>query len=543
MAITDFETELQNADGVWQLSALRSREDDLGVLSDEFATTLDEMIRTTAEFSVGAARSSMSVSVISDQVKALREEMGDVAGRAASLQEHSTKTAEAATTASESAGELAKESERGAEVLGKVIEAIGNLNEGATRVHELVSSLVEKEIASIAEFSAIIERIANQTRLLALNAAIEAARAGEHGRGFAVVADEVGRLASETAEQTARIKETVERTANQMEAVESAAAEAHEQSAAGAENADVGSEVLARIGELVGAAHDANVEIAELAQSQAEDVGAIDESVRSVAAHSGEIEDQSTAESERQRTLAEGTQRASAVLARYDTGGTLSRLRSVATELAAGLAEVLEDAIDGGIVTEAQVFSLQYEEAKGAAIQRFARVFDVSKADPDGFDPPKFHTPYDAAIDIAMMKRMDAVLEAEPGLSFALPLDLNAYAPVHNSIVSCDITGDPAKDLLTNRTKRFFLDSGMLARTARMGLGVENLPLHPLSRSEIIAAGGELAETDEGRGRILIQSYARDTGAILTTLGVPLYAKGQLFGAVCMGWDPERIPL
>jgi hypothetical protein len=45
-----------------------------------------------------------------------------------------------------------------------------------------------------------------------------------------------------------------------------------------------------------------------------------------------------------------------------------------------------------------------------------------------------------------MMERMDAVLTAKPRLTFALPFDLNVFAPAHNTIFSQDCTGDPAAD-------------------------------------------------------------------------------------------------
>src|SRR5581483_944645 len=99
---------------------------------------------------------------------------------------------------SEVAELLSAESVRGLEVLRPLIDSIREIGERTVRVHELVEALASKELASIGEFSVIIDRVAGQTRLLALNAAIEAARAGEHGRGFAVVAAEVGKLASET---------------------------------------------------------------------------------------------------------------------------------------------------------------------------------------------------------------------------------------------------------------------------------------------------------------------------------------------------------
>jgi len=532
---------LQDEHGVWQLAELARHGDDLGVLSADFSRTLDELTQVTSEFSAGAARSSVSVGVISDKIQRLRDQMHEITARVGTLREATRQSAESATDAAEMATELDAESERGSQVLGAVINAIGEINTDATRVHELVASLAANEVASIASFSAIIEGIAKQTKLLALNAAIEAARAGEQGRGFAVVADEVGRLATETGQQTTQIRETVQRTRTQMEVIEKAAAAAHERSAQSAADADVGREVLQRIADLVHRSTGSMTDIAALAEEQLADVSVIEDSVTIVTGESTEIERQAFEERDRQQELARGTERASWVLTRYDTGGALSRLRLRARTLASDLRAILEDAVDSRVLSLAQVLELNYEEANTpASIHRFQRLFDVSRADPAGFKPPKFHTAYDAVVDRAMMEKMDGVLAVEPNLAFALPFDLNCYAPAHNSIVSKDITGDPAADLAGNRTKRFFFDSAALTRGARMGLGIGGLDLRPYTRSELRSLGAKLSESEESARQVLIQSYARDTGAILTTLTVPLYVKGELFGSVSLGFDPEK---
>src|SRR5581483_4798139 len=139
-----------------------------------------------------------------------------------------------------------------------------------------------------------------------------------------------------------------------------------------------------------------------------------------------------------------------------------------------------------------------------------------------------------------MMARMDALLADEPGMVFALPLDLNSYAPAHNSIVTKAITGDRDKDLAGNRSKRFFLDSAALTRGARMELGVE-LPQRVVTLSELKASGARLVEPSTPTRPFLLQTYCRDTGATLSALSVPLYVKGRRFGSVSIGWDPQQL--
>ena len=215
-------------------------------------------------------------------------------------------------------------------------------------------------------------------------------------------------------------------------------------------------------------------------------------------------------------------------------------LHGICRALAGELREILEDAVDSRRVRLDQVLALDYQELKGSRIQRLQRLFDVSQVPAQGFDPPKFQTAYGSLLDTEMMERMDAVLAAEPRLTFALPFDLNVYAPAHNGVFSANCTGDPKRDLALNRTKRFFLDSAALTRAARMEIGVE-FPPRKLSLSEIKRAGARLEETADGTDTLQLQTYTRDTGEVLSTLSVPLFVKGQRFGVVTLGWDPQRL--
>jgi methyl-accepting chemotaxis protein len=83
------------------------------------------------------------------------------------------------------------QAEKGGQVVGEVVSAMGEINSASKKIADIIG---------------VIDEIAFQTNLLALNAAVEAARAGEQGRGFAVVAGEVRNLAQRSATAAKEIK-------------------------------------------------------------------------------------------------------------------------------------------------------------------------------------------------------------------------------------------------------------------------------------------------------------------------------------------------
>jgi methyl-accepting chemotaxis protein len=434
---------------------------------------------------------------------------------------------------------LASTTERGLAVVTRLIEGLGELSERTERVSQLIDRLAHGELADIGSFSAIIDRIARQTKLLALNASIEAARAGEQGRGFAVVAEEVGRLASETAEQTGQITQTILRAQTEMKEVQAAATTARERAADGAVDADEGRSALEQVGTLIESSSARATAIAEISAQHLADTAAVNEGITAITQSSAVIEAQAREVARHQLALAAGTESASLVIGRFRTEGLVSRMHERCRGLALELREILEAAIDRGEATLEDVLAFEYEEATGPLIQRFARLFDVSRVPQEGFDPPKYHTTYDAFVDRQMTACLDSVLQRNPALADSGVGDINGYAPAHQSIASENWTGEPAVDLARNRTKRLFLDADSIWRASRMGLGVD-LPRRPLTRLELLAAGARLDEPPVEEQGFLLQTYVRDTGTLQTTLSVPLYVAHQRYGIVMLGWDPAN---
>jgi len=164
------------------------------------------------------------------------------------------------------------------------------------------------------------------------------------------------------------------------------------------------------------------------------------------------------------------------------------RLASVIGAKAAG--RILEEAVDNGVMTVAEVMDTNYQEIPG-------------------FDPKKFHTQYDWYTDKALLPLQDEVLKS-PEVLFAVTQDINGYIPTHNTRYQKPPTGDPDQDLKGNRTKRIFNDP--------VGLNASK-------------------NTTEG----YLQDYPRDTGERVWDISSPVYVKGKHWGTFRIGLDVGEI--
>ncbi len=524
----------------WDLTSLPPWDDadpadQLAELAGAAADMVAGVHRAVLAFSGGGARAAVGTAAVSSRVHQIRNELEGVAVAVEALHSGAEDAAVAGEQSARMCGEVAAEVERGSEVLARVVEAVEAMGAQRERIERLADQLAE-----IATFSGVIKEVADKTKLLALNATIEAARAGTHGAAFRVVADEIGKLAADSEAQTRRIAAVVAATHSDLDPLREAidTGRAHGDGVADAHDAR---ETLRRIGELAEQLTAPAERVAAAAEEQLQALGEMAGHMQGSVVAVTEVDEHATQMSAQALGLSSSAEDVYDLLRPFWTDSFVDRAGEVGRWLADEVGAVLEALVDSGRISLAEVVDPRYEEITGARIASLGRLCDVSRVPLAGFDPPKFSTSYDALIDEPLMALYDRTLAANPWLTLAAGSDLNVYAPAHAKSLCQDWTGEYSTDLIGNRIKRVMTDNPALVRANRVGIGGRDLPHRPLTRSEFRTAGCDLAQPPGGEQRRLVQTYARDTGAIFTVLSVPVYVHGERWGASVIGWDPDTV--
>lgn len=399
---------------------------------------------------------------------------------------------------------------------------------------ELVQSEVQKLVndsEKIQEITNFIDDISFKTNLLSLNAAVEAARAGEQGKGFAVVADAVRDLAQQSTQSTKKIREIID--------------DVIEKSNNGAAYIKISNEKIDNILSNFSLTVSKSESIVSSSQDQVFQLNSATQSLHEIdsqakdnfetAAKSSDLAKnlsvQSTVFEEKIQHLSETTG------IEFETDENRDHIKKART-LAHLCESVIEEEIKNKNFSLSDLLEFSYTEIRDQKIKGLSRLFNVSKVPSEGFSPKKFHTKYDAFIDKNLQTITDNFINANSEFIFAIVVDLNAYAPIHNSKYCKEWTGNPANDLIGNRIKRLFNDNLTILKNARVGLTSKEITLPSLitSQSQLRDLGCETKKTASSKNKYLIQTYLRDTGEVATNLSVPLFIQGERYGSLVVCW-------
>jgi methyl-accepting chemotaxis protein len=496
------------------------------------AHVLSNVIEAMAKMAVTTARHAVGLGAIARHCDENEQTIGAVATAATGLVSGVAEVAAAGKETSALATSMSAMTRGGAELGGEMLRSSQAARDEMIETRARLATLIDK-VQRVGRVSQVIAEVSAQSRLLSLNASIEAARAGESGKGFAVVASEVRALSV----ATARHAEEIDRDVSAILAELAPAQESMARSGGLIEkDVELATQVSAMLRELSASADQAsanmaNIETVTLAQQSAlTELAASAEGTRSATAAIARETEEIRAEGDVVARAIEGT---FGELGHFDTGTTFHKRLALSRELAARSRAVFDAHLARGDFSERDALALEYKPIGPGTVASLSRLFDASRAAVTGFDPPKYNTAYDQKVDLELRDLFDEIKGHDAGLVFAILLDLNGYAPVHNGVFCKDWTGDPAKDGPGNRVKRIFADASLL-RSARVGLRSERLPVR--ATQDQLSAAGDMLESEDGALEFLLQSYARDTGEIMAVMSVPLFVARRRWGAAVLGW-------
>lgn len=502
----------------------------------------------TGQSAAAAARNSIRTRAMQTRMTEMQASMKESVTSIDQMTQSAAETASAVESSTATVRQAQSATESTASTATAMASSLTDVAQFLTTLSQQLDTLALQS-QQIGDLSGVVKQIATQTNMLSLNASIEAARAGEHGRGFAVVAAEVRRLAESTAKQANQIEMVVKQVAGQLQTANRTMANGLQQAQATAKQAQDASQSVAEIGQLVVQVAAPFQQLTATMQQHSASLSAVAEEATVTNQHIEGLAEHVNLVAGESQSLLQLTQNAQISLARFRKGSFTDQVKFASEQMAADLAKVFDDAITAGRVTLADVLALEYTELTGSAARELQRLFNTARVPASGFNPPKFSTRYDKAVDLALRGVLDQYLGALPGILFTSVIDLNGYLPITNSATCKDWTGDFQKDALGNRLKRFTTDQAQLD-AAQMGLRLPSFtltteaayvrnPRSILSRAEIARHGNPLKQAEEPADLFTIYTYASLSGRVTTQVSVPIYVQGHRYGAAMIGWEPR----
>lgn len=163
--------------------------------SNNMTSSLDEVKHASEQQSIGVTEQASSINEITASLEEIDKSASQTMEKAKILGRLATQT-----------------SDKGQAGLDAVKQSIDGMKSVREKVQTIATTILalSNQTQQVGEITAVVNTLAQQSKMLALNAAIEAAKAGEAGKGFAVVATEIKNLAEQSEQSTVQVQKILE---------------------------------------------------------------------------------------------------------------------------------------------------------------------------------------------------------------------------------------------------------------------------------------------------------------------------------------------
>ena len=373
--------------------------------------------------------------------------------------------------------------------INELIQTRDDVNDMSEKVSRFAESLNDMDTGSqdIKNLVDLIKMISHRTNLLSLNASIEAARAGEAGKGFAVVAQEIRKLSEQVGEANDRISDRIGLILENIKASSTEAGILRETTTA---SRDALNTTCQHFEEMIANFEVSSGQIEEVTTAIGQVKTAsqmVHEKMSTITALNHEVTVMMTDSANCSNDLKTETEKMQELLARFKTGqGYLEHLINHVAQFRDQVQKRFEEMLS----------------------PRRINIFDRDYQPIPGTNPVKYTTDYDSVFAKELQPQYDRMVAELKGSLYCLCVDVNGYAGTHNKCFSQPLIGDYETDLLHSRDKRIFDDTTGI-RSAR------------------------------NTNPFLLQTYARDTGEVLSDLSLPIFIDDKHWGAVRLGFNPN----
>lgn len=163
--------------------------------SKSMTASLDEVQQASDQQSIGVTEQASSI----NEITASLEE----------IDKSATQTMEKAKILGQLATQTSEKGQVGLQAVDQSIEGMKSVREKVETIATSILAL-SNQTQQVGEITAVVNTLAQQSKMLALNASIEAAKAGDAGKGFAVVATEIKTLAEQSEQSTVQVQKILE---------------------------------------------------------------------------------------------------------------------------------------------------------------------------------------------------------------------------------------------------------------------------------------------------------------------------------------------